>query len=467
MKRFIFIITAAVLLASCGARETEFKQPPQAGTKQPAQTIQIAEINPENPLDLELGGGSDSDYLADPSFDTDEFLEDFDSVGSVSASSAVRSFCESETTYYFSFLGDKLYYYDKATGVSGPLCSKPECVHAEGDKNCDAAISYCAGLSYYGGKLWWLDNEFQNGQNHYFIYCADPDGRNRQKVRETGLEEYGFNKNGVVPTVVFHRGFMYAAFATAEMSDATLCFTVTVTQTPLSKRGETVEILSKTLVNVAAAEIKIIPWRNKLIIPAEIYTDRDDGELGLKLIEGIYEYDTKTAEMSLLSTVESNEAFICYGVSPTGELLAGRDNHRIYRFGENGEELIYEPEGGDGGISNSRLIFNDKNIIFFDGGNYIGTSGIDSTDSRVVVLDYDFNPVADFTFGLPEGVEPKGDEVYRADLRAAGDGEIMVSMQYFLFDEKTQSNPFNYTYYGFVPLTGGEPKIFMTEGSEE
>ncbi|MBO4562582.1 MAG: hypothetical protein J5772_03105, partial [Clostridia bacterium] len=36
---------------------------------------------------------------------------------------------ETDDAFYYSFMSGYLYYYDKANGVSGVLCSKPECIH--------------------------------------------------------------------------------------------------------------------------------------------------------------------------------------------------------------------------------------------------------------------------------------------------------------------------------------------------
>ena len=50
-------------------------------------------------------------------------------------------------------LGSYLYYYDTATGTSGPLCAKPDCAHDT--KDCFAYTGQGASLSYYDGKLYW------------------------------------------------------------------------------------------------------------------------------------------------------------------------------------------------------------------------------------------------------------------------------------------------------------------------
>lgn len=107
--------------------------------------------------------------------------------------------CETEDTVYFMTTGtvyferlhdynsaSMLYYLDKATGISVPLCGKPECKHD--DESCNAYISSTqpVSLADYNGRLYWIA---MGNDNKYHIYSAAYDGTDRQSVRE--LDERG------------------------------------------------------------------------------------------------------------------------------------------------------------------------------------------------------------------------------------------------------------------------------------
>lgn len=63
---------------------------------------------------------------------------------------------------------------DLATGISGPLCSKPECTRT--DRSCNAY-----GLSMYDGRIYWV--EYVYGSRSYRIVSAAPDGTAQTTVR--------------------------------------------------------------------------------------------------------------------------------------------------------------------------------------------------------------------------------------------------------------------------------------------
>ena len=77
----------------------------------------------------------EGNYLANPKFDTDEFLPDYDADPSfIHAFSTIGNhvLCRTESTAFActgSLSKGTIKYLDKATGICLPLCGKPECLH--------------------------------------------------------------------------------------------------------------------------------------------------------------------------------------------------------------------------------------------------------------------------------------------------------------------------------------------------
>ena len=126
--------------------------------------------------------------------------------------------CEAENVVYAvvrdsaardssDFLFDMLYYFDRETGISGPLCGKPECLH--NDRSCNAHLgnSGVYALASCNGQLYWIT--MGNGPgltNIGHLYSENYDGTDRQLVRDLDDGIFGASR----PTAVhFHRGYVY------------------------------------------------------------------------------------------------------------------------------------------------------------------------------------------------------------------------------------------------------------------
>lgn len=115
---------------------------------------------------------------------------------------------ETEDAFYWHQTdNDYLYYCDKASGESGVLCPRPECEHdaVEHNTDCSGYIGNTANpsLSYYRGKLYWI-GYYGYTMRNMAVFCMDPDGTNREKVRDITPEHdyYGYK-------YYFHRGYIY------------------------------------------------------------------------------------------------------------------------------------------------------------------------------------------------------------------------------------------------------------------
>ncbi len=91
-------------------------------------------------------------------------------------------FCKAGDIVYFtrsSLLGRRdryIAYADLESGMSGPLCAKPECDHT--NKACNAYVygSLAEGLSYYDGRIYWTAADPQG----FHVFSSAPDGTDRQ-----------------------------------------------------------------------------------------------------------------------------------------------------------------------------------------------------------------------------------------------------------------------------------------------
>lgn len=99
----------------------------------------------------------------------------------------VFAFQETEDAFCGSgFLDDVLYYYDKATGISGVLCADPSCTHNASE--CGANVDM-GGFFYAGeGKAYWIQKGSMGDGWDRFLYRGDLTGTNRELVKRISME---------------------------------------------------------------------------------------------------------------------------------------------------------------------------------------------------------------------------------------------------------------------------------------
>ena len=103
----------------------------------------------------------------------------------------------------------RLIFIDRESGLSGPLCGKPECLHDSQDCNSFLANERVLGLSYYDGKLYWLGayTNVKGMEDGYHIFSIEPDGTKRELVRT--ISKRFDDVPGGNTEVFFHRGYMF------------------------------------------------------------------------------------------------------------------------------------------------------------------------------------------------------------------------------------------------------------------
>ena len=116
--------------------------------------------------------------------------------------------CSTDKVFYYNIVNKaQIWVYDKSSGVSVPLCSKPECSHDSKKCNADYVGSdFCL----YGGELYWVNDRMSGSSLE--VLAMNPDGTNRRTVLTIDDELYKTNWVGSSlsnPTYIFHRGSLY------------------------------------------------------------------------------------------------------------------------------------------------------------------------------------------------------------------------------------------------------------------
>ena len=125
--------------------------------------------------------------------------------------------CATEDTVYF-ICGDladqQLRYMDKATGIGGPLCGKPECQH--NDIDCNAYLNgWVCGLTIYDGRLYWVEDDSSLAKMP--IYSVALDGTGRRIVREMDRDIIGSSKK--CSLIQIHDGVLYWAYSPSRLEN--------------------------------------------------------------------------------------------------------------------------------------------------------------------------------------------------------------------------------------------------------
>ena len=418
--------------------------------------------SPEGPEDSadpaeNLAGGADEygftvfpagNYLADKKFDTDEFLPDYDADPSFNHKwSDGFELCRTEDTIYsfYDGVGVKrimITYTDKATGISGPLCGRPECLHE--DETCNAYVhdyfyGYSFSLCTYGGKLYWIDGGSE-------IVRTNLDGTDRETVCRVWAPEYEINYHS---TVLFHRGYVYYATAQKKIVNGEEKAAVAVKAQPLDG-GEGFVVWEKTVDGSASAGIRChIKFVGNILYI--MLTDYDYIEL--------CRWDSKTRQGEFLYSEAEPDGILYSGdsflpVSGDGIYFAGEGRDRT----EDGYyvQYAYKYSFADGEIK-TVMTFNEEEdrvlrtafyALYFTK-DYIVAVHIawldDENFQRTIHLyDYDRNPVLTKDigrYGVHQFLGADGDYIYFFSLLH----------EYFGNNSAHQKGDFI-----FAPLDGGE-----------
>ena len=210
----VVMLAAAIMFSACSAGEPLISSHPETSSRAITTSSEAWNASEEEPEGTASSGADEAipketeDYIIDPMFETEDYLEGYDNLNGTSGFG--KSVVFNDTTVYFiKPLGGKyLYYYDRATGFSDVLCGKPNCLH--NDDTCEGYIGSSApGLFLYDGKLYWVSETAEGKETlskDWRLMRCNPDGSGRESVftieRELILkyqpQEY-----------YLHRGYLY------------------------------------------------------------------------------------------------------------------------------------------------------------------------------------------------------------------------------------------------------------------
>ncbi len=407
----------------------------------------------DNPLCLsDTDGVEGANYLADKIFDTDEYMPDYDAdAGALLPNSAICHFCEGKTKgkadgiYYYTPMQDSrtIHYLDKSLLIDDVLCIKPECSHD--DKSCGAYVPDIHGLTVYDGRLCWLGGTQDNSGDMY-IYSSALDGTDRKAQRSVDVYKYPheYSSNNSFDSVIFHRGYMYVGYTLPVIEDGIPYTYVILTQTPMTKKGETVELI-RAKVATDSGKLLVLPKGNYIYVSfsAEL---RDDDHISL----GIYQFDTKKGSIKVLYGGSSPISVSYMNVTDDGKLYLSSGSQRIFAKDDESQEISQIHSFDE---AKYERLYMGRQYIVACGGGYYGNEAI-----AYCIADYDFNIIAEGSFDNIFDDESRG-ELFScsADMSYIGIDEVIwqVNCTY-----KSGDGTDNVIYQVGVPYDSGTPRVY-------
>lgn len=203
MKKLVAILlTSLLLLTACARQES-------------ADGTTAAASDPNAPAGL-------SSALIDESGDNTYLVSD-----------NFQNLTESDSTIY-KLVIDRIYYYDKASGISGPLCGKPDCNHTDND--CDAYISTGFAIEYYNQSLYFIAYDHTVFPAELWLWKADSNGQNREKIKQLDL------KGLIIPnqpqTYFIHKGQLFLFCLTDIVENGVPMMRAAILSSPLDDSQE-------------------------------------------------------------------------------------------------------------------------------------------------------------------------------------------------------------------------------------
>ncbi|MEA4825007.1 MAG: hypothetical protein VB111_12985 [Clostridiaceae bacterium] len=154
-----------------------------------------------------------------------------------------RNIAESEDGFYIT-AGNYLYFLDLTQGKALPLCSKPNCLHAQEAAAPEACNAYFFPFDSVGAPVFYTD-----GKLYVFTYtAASPFGKRQLALTEVSadgaarkdLYTFSTSELGASSRMLVHRGCFYVVLR--QMTETDVSYSVW--QYPLDKKGEPKCLLS-------------------------------------------------------------------------------------------------------------------------------------------------------------------------------------------------------------------------------
>ena len=272
-----------------------------------------------------LSGQTES---AGAAFENSESMPGYDAQNQYMMSTMI-SFQETDDFFCGSnFIGHYLHYYDKASGISGVLCADPACTHNSSD--CGAYVNVSANLSYYNGKLYWIEGT--QGSAGYNLWRSDLSGTSRKKVKRISFEDV------ILPyqpqQYVIHRENLYMLGYASVVEGTQSGFRIALLSTPLDSSEEYSILFDEIFYRGVSATLRFAG--NSVYL--SLITSSGKGSSDVKVIK----YDIKSGDSeTVYEETEITEALGAIWVTIHGEVyLPGAGDNHVYVWKlENGKRI--------------------------------------------------------------------------------------------------------------------------------
>ena len=201
MKRLLALLLCLLLLTACTQQEPTVDTATSSVTKNPTEVPSA--LADEN---------ADNNYLVNNNF---QFMT------------------ESDSTIY-KIVIDRIYYYDKASGISGPICGKPDCDHTGMD--CDAYIGTGRAIQYYNNSLYFVSCDYNIFPAEFWLWKADVNGQNREKIKL--LDAKGLLIPNQPQNFFIHRGQLFLFCLTNIVENGVPMMRAAILSSPLDDSQE-------------------------------------------------------------------------------------------------------------------------------------------------------------------------------------------------------------------------------------
>ena len=201
MKRLLAPLLCLLLLTACTQQEPTVDTATSSVTKNPTEVPSA--LADEN---------ADNNYLVNNNF---QFMT------------------ESDSTIY-KIVIDRIYYYDKASGISGPICGKPDCDHTGMD--CDAYIGTGRAIQYYNNSLYFVSCDYNIFPAEFWLWKANVNGQNREKIKL--LDAKGLLIPNQPQNFFIHRGQLFLFCLTNIVENGVPMMRAAILSSPLDDSQE-------------------------------------------------------------------------------------------------------------------------------------------------------------------------------------------------------------------------------------
>ncbi len=244
----------------------------------------------EPPLDQAVQGGEPTEATNAPlSYDP---AEDFQNSFGTCAGSSIW---ENEEILLFSATGYNYFgYYDKASGIHGVLCGKPECMHDMNNLN-DECSGYAENIITHigmmNGRILFVAYDSSRNPSGFSLYSMKSDSTDRRKLLDLPEQDI----TGAIQQCYLHRGYLYMNANVYEVHS-----------------GEPIDNTRFSRLNVSTGEFELIfddkyesLYSGMCFIGNNVYMFRSSMTVDETISNVIKRFDSETGELE--TVLESEE----------------------------------------------------------------------------------------------------------------------------------------------------------------